>query len=363
MAGSLGDNHLGDKCSGGDHLEKLSPEEANSGSVTSKNVYPGDDCSGDKYLEHEHLEDGHLEEEQLSGSERPESEYSVDEEEENVNNEEWYKYLGIDAPDDNSKDNSDSDYDWDDDDEERTFPKFMKLPPGIRMMIWRKALPNGRILRTAPPSEDIEQWGLPREMFAPEILNPGLAGVCWESRSFIIRFGYERLWDTSYPPGYAICEWLHIMSGLGWRPFTDTYDQMVTRRLGDEELRAGMRYWILAESYNVFHLGLGSISHMAWLNRSVGANRVNVAMIRLRKVRAAFRDLIWTMADAFFFYDRRGYPRTEAEILQVMFWTGAQMGPAWNFMVGVWDLALVGDDEQAFPALPMSSSYTMSADV
>ncbi|KAJ8133493.1 hypothetical protein O1611_g130 [Lasiodiplodia mahajangana] len=178
MVDYSGDSHSADQCPGNDHLD---------------NVHPGDHHSGDKHPEDEHQE-GEDSEEELSESEHSvserkeeeEEELEESEEEEEEFKEEWYEYLGIDAQEYNSKDDSDSDsdYGWKDDGKERTFPKFMQLPTEIRMMIWQKALPKGRTLRIAPPSDDIDQWGLPREMFAPKILNPErfktmpLAGVC-----------------------------------------------------------------------------------------------------------------------------------------------------------------------------------------
>ncbi|KAI0458521.1 hypothetical protein F5B21DRAFT_500418 [Xylaria acuta] len=115
---------------------------------------------------------------------------------------------------------------------EFNFPQFLRLPAEIRLIIWKYALPDGRVLRICPneqtddegdeDGEDddgyndgygsgynydkkwkkkgIDQWGFPTCCYAPEILNPPkfltfpLAAVCQESREFIIDFGYETLY-------------------------------------------------------------------------------------------------------------------------------------------------------------------------
>jgi hypothetical protein len=88
-----------------------------------------------------------------------------------------------------------------------SFPKFMLLPPEIRAMIWECALPPPRTVRICLEADPRYR---PHGVIAPEILNDRyfpmpLADVCAESRDFIKRFGYARLWaDQHYMTDTAI---------------------------------------------------------------------------------------------------------------------------------------------------------------
>ncbi|KAI1755848.1 hypothetical protein F4782DRAFT_550979 [Xylaria castorea] len=122
---------------------------------------------------------------------------------------------------------------------ERSFHKFLLLPAELRLIIWEYALPDERTIRICPnedtddedDDEDdeneygnpyqmegrskrkgIDQWGFPSCCYAPEILNPAkfltfpLAGVCQESREFIIDFGYEILHRNLMTVSGGLCE-------------------------------------------------------------------------------------------------------------------------------------------------------------
>ncbi|KAI1156273.1 hypothetical protein F4825DRAFT_476222 [Nemania diffusa] len=180
------------------------------------NEHPGVDHVGDNPAEDDHSEDEQSEEEQSEEEEpeeEPEEEEPEEEESEEEVHEEWYEYLGLGDMeekagfnDDDYDDASDFSFEYDPEDDERTFPKFMELPPELRRMIWKKALPKGRILRICPPLEIYDKWKFPREMLAPDILNPEsfedfpLAAVCRESRMFIEEYGYYILWPDLMTP-------------------------------------------------------------------------------------------------------------------------------------------------------------------
>ncbi|KAJ8122934.1 hypothetical protein ONZ43_g995 [Nemania bipapillata] len=214
MADSLGDNHLGNEQPEVDQtedehlaveiLEGLSEEEHSNGQPSD--AEPSDDESDAELSEQEQTD---------PDSDGNDSSGEEDEEEEEEDEDWWESYdIGDSAEEcdgsedddgDGSDNGSDEGFDFEggdryEDGSERTFHQFMNLPPEIRRMIWRFALPKGRVLRICSPDPSVDQWRLPREMFAPDILNPDrfatmpLAGVCRESRAFIKKYGYERLW-------------------------------------------------------------------------------------------------------------------------------------------------------------------------
>ncbi|KAI1120771.1 hypothetical protein F5Y10DRAFT_117234 [Nemania abortiva] len=192
------DQHPGDVRPGDEHPENELSDEESSEKEHSEEEDPEEDQS-DEDQSDEDQSDSHVDSDVPAEDSDEDSDKDSDDYDGN-----WYDYLGIDSERNDGSKESDPDFRWGwaDIEDERTFPRFMQLPAELRLMIWRMALPKPRCLHIAPQIDDWQQWRLPREMFAPDVLNPGrfetmpLAEVCRESRAFIKHFGYERLWEN-----------------------------------------------------------------------------------------------------------------------------------------------------------------------